>query len=97
MRRPFPDYDWVVVSKFWCGRPVGRKLTYSEKAEIVRLMLRHGGSALYYADRFGMKEDALYRWIVTHRSAALESGLSDPLRFQFLPEELIPSDAILAR
>ncbi|GLY55339.1 helix-turn-helix domain-containing protein [Lentzea sp. NBRC 102530] len=94
-RRKYPDYDWVVVQRFWSGRKVDRKLVLAEKAEIVRLILRHNLGVPAAAQRMGMSADALERWMRTHKPAALQTGLSDPLRFQFIPDHLIPSDAWL--
>jgi transposase-like protein len=96
-RRKYPDYDWVAVHRFWAGRANGLKLNRQEKAEIVRLMLRDGRDCGYFSQRFGMNVDALWRWVRDYRPRALEVGLSEPLRFQFLPEEAIPSDAWLTR
>lgn len=97
VRSRFPAYDWVVVNRFWHGRPVDRPLSRAEKMEIVRLMLRDGRDCGYFSTRFGMNVDALWRWVRDYRPRALEVGLSPPLRFCFLPDELIPSDAWLAR
>lgn len=83
------DYDWVAVLRVYNGDEICRKLTSPEKVELVRLILRAGGTAREHSERMNQREDTVWHWLHRYGERARAAGLDDPLRFCFLPEEAL--------
>lgn len=89
-------YDWVVVHRFWTCRPVPRSLTRAERVEVARLILRSNKTLDELAYITGRSRGLLCTIRDRYGDQARKIGLEEPLRFCFLTESQLPSDAVLA-